>query len=167
MHGTNKITTEFASQMMHMHFNGITGDLFIPGIQFSSISLRGSTRPALRISNSSRANSFGFSVKGSPASVAIRFAGVEHDVTVAQLVAGLAVGSAHQSFQPGGDFYQRKRFTQIIVSSQTQPFYTFLQRIARSGSVPAHADLFLAIRAKYRDHPCLVAVRITASSGRT
>ena len=37
LNGTNKITAEFASQMMHMHFNGITGDLFVPGIQLSLI----------------------------------------------------------------------------------------------------------------------------------
>ncbi len=79
--------------MMHMHFNGITGDLFVPGIQFSSISLRGSTRPALRISNSSRQILL-VSVLRVRQPAWRYVCGVEHDVTVAQLVAGLAVGSA-------------------------------------------------------------------------
>ena len=142
MHGTNKITTEFASQMMHMHFNGITGDLFVPGIQFLfnqfarqyPISVT-SVIPAGQI--------LLVSVLRFASQRGDTFAGVEHDVTVAQLVAGLAVGSAHQSFQPGGDFYQRKRFTQIIVSSPDAALlHVPPAHRARSGSVPAHADLF-------------------------
>ncbi len=76
---------------MHMHFNGITGDLFVPGISFSSISLRGSTRPALRISNSAGQILLVSALRVRQPAWRY-FAGVEHDVAVAQLVAGLAVG---------------------------------------------------------------------------
>ncbi len=73
---------------MHMHFNGITGDLFVQVYSFSSISLRGSTRPALRIVIPAGQILLVSALRvRQPA--CDTFAGVEHDVAVAQLVAGL------------------------------------------------------------------------------
>ena len=124
-------------------------------VEFSSIGTR--TRdPALRIIELQQSKLAGserraFAVQGG------RRAGPGRETTLPlpQLACcSLAVGAAHQRFQTGGDFNQRKV---CIDSHQAEPKPSTRWLRRRAGGkdqVPVHGGLCRAIRAGYPAHQC-------------
>ncbi len=95
---------------MHMHFNGITGTSSSQVYSFSSISLRGSTRP--RYASVIPAGQILLvSALRVPSQRGDTFAGVEHDVTVAQ-------------FLLAWPLVRRIRASSLAATSITQKVYT-------------------------------------------
>lgn len=143
MHGTNKITTEFASQMMHMHFNGITGDLFVR----YTVSLQSvcAAVPDQRYASVIPAGQILLvSVLGFASQRGDTFAGVEHDVTVAQLVAGLPLVRRIRASSTAATSINAKVYTDNRQLPDAALLHVPPAHRARSGSVPAHADLFFS-----------------------